>query len=185
MFLTEKNEDRQMLIDAAAAAGWTIKGWVQGVAVLEDGTPWQPLFPNCLTDFMGDAFRLAIALDIDVTKTNDVMDTSDEGWCTVTASNQEEGSFTEKEGVTFEQAQLAACRAIVRAAAHAGKHAVEEKRWNDCQSFVAVASRLPVKRNEVSERQVAKGERCPKCKMEQPECCLFVCKNCGTIWEGE
>lgn len=56
--------DREMLELAAKAAGRHVIGWNdQGgveVAVLDDGTHFQPLHENGITDCMGDALRLAV-----------------------------------------------------------------------------------------------------------------------------
>jgi hypothetical protein len=61
--------DRELLERAAKAARYVITGWndTQGelVAVLEDGTYWQPLLKNRITDCMGDALRLAVRLGIE------------------------------------------------------------------------------------------------------------------------
>ena len=60
------NADRELLKLAAKAAGKRVTGWntAQGevVAVLEDGSFWQPLHRNRITDTDGDALRLAVKL---------------------------------------------------------------------------------------------------------------------------
>ena len=65
---TSKQNDRRLLLLAAKAAGYTIIGWNDlneaDVAVLSDGTYWQPLIKNHITDHMGDALRLAVKLRI-------------------------------------------------------------------------------------------------------------------------
>lgn len=64
--------DREMLELAAKAAGYRIAYWTEDssgeiqVAVLDNGDFWQPLRLNTHTDFMGDALRLAVKLDISV-----------------------------------------------------------------------------------------------------------------------
>ena len=59
--------DRELLEAAAKADGKIIIGWNSQhggaeVAVLADGSFWQPLHENHLTDCMGDALRLAVRL---------------------------------------------------------------------------------------------------------------------------
>lgn len=58
--------DRELLEAAAEAAGMKVTGWntQQGeeVAVMEDGSFWQPLHMNRITNADGDAFRLAVKL---------------------------------------------------------------------------------------------------------------------------
>lgn len=65
---TSKQNDRRLLLLAAKAAGYTIIGWNDlneaDVAVLSDGSYWQPLIKNHITDHMGDALRLAVKLRI-------------------------------------------------------------------------------------------------------------------------
>jgi hypothetical protein len=60
--------DRELLELAAIAIGRCVTGWstTQGeeVAVLDDGSFWQPLHKNRITDCDGDALRLAVALGI-------------------------------------------------------------------------------------------------------------------------
>lgn len=60
--------DRELLELAARAAGWHVVGWNDQsgveVAVLGDGTHFQPLHENGITDCMGDALRLAVKLRI-------------------------------------------------------------------------------------------------------------------------
>jgi hypothetical protein len=62
--------DRELLEAAAKAAGMKVTGWntQQGeeVAVIEDGSFWQPLHMNRITNADGDAFRLAVKLGIAV-----------------------------------------------------------------------------------------------------------------------
>jgi hypothetical protein len=64
--------DRGLLKRAASAAGHTIDRWVideNGVEcawLKERDEPWQPLHENTLTDCMGDALRLAVALQLTV-----------------------------------------------------------------------------------------------------------------------
>jgi hypothetical protein len=61
-----KDSDREILELAAKAAGYTIVGWNDQhgfeVAVLSDGSFWQPLTKNKITDRAGDALRLAMKL---------------------------------------------------------------------------------------------------------------------------
>lgn len=63
---TVKKNDREILELAAKAAGYKILGWNDqhgvDVAILVDGSFWQPLIENKLTDRMGDAMRLAMKL---------------------------------------------------------------------------------------------------------------------------
>ena len=58
--------DRELLELAAKATGRRIAGWNEqhgvDVAVLDDGTFWQPLLKNNITDCMGDALRLLAAM---------------------------------------------------------------------------------------------------------------------------
>lgn len=58
--------DRELLELAAKAAGFVITGWNrqrgEDVAVLSDGSYWQPLLKNGITDCDGDALRLAMKL---------------------------------------------------------------------------------------------------------------------------
>lgn len=58
--------DRELLELSAKAAGKQITGWHKEVAVLEDGSYWQPLHKNAITDTDGDALRLAVKLGLDV-----------------------------------------------------------------------------------------------------------------------
>src|SRR5574343_177321 len=61
-------DDRELLELAAKAIGRRITGWNQQhgveVAVLDDGSFWQPLSENHITDCMGDALRLAVKLNM-------------------------------------------------------------------------------------------------------------------------
>ncbi len=61
-------DDRELLTRAARAAGKEITGWNKqngvDVAVLSDGSYWQPLHKNGITDCDGDAMRLGVALKI-------------------------------------------------------------------------------------------------------------------------
>lgn len=59
--------DKKLLELAAKAVGLEIIDWIQDgngvhVAILCDGTRWQPLHENQLTDCMGDALRLSVKL---------------------------------------------------------------------------------------------------------------------------
>ena len=61
--------DRELLELAAKAAEKQIVDWVFDsnsvpVAALDDGSRWQPLLENQLTDCMGDALRLAVKLSL-------------------------------------------------------------------------------------------------------------------------
>jgi hypothetical protein len=60
--------DHELLRLAAKASGRVIAQWNRRggeyVAVLSDGTYWQPLLVNGITDCDGDAARLAVQLDI-------------------------------------------------------------------------------------------------------------------------
>jgi len=61
--------DKTLLELAAKAAGWKIAEWMLfngiEVALFDDGmTYWQPLIPNSATDCDGDAFRLAVKLQL-------------------------------------------------------------------------------------------------------------------------
>ena len=62
------DDDRKMLELAAKAMGRKIIGWNarnnEYVAILDDGSYWQPLIENHITDCMGDALRLAVKLRI-------------------------------------------------------------------------------------------------------------------------
>jgi hypothetical protein len=62
--------DRELLELAAKASGRTITSWNArhgvDVAVLEDGSYWQPLLENQITDADGDAQRLAVKLQLHV-----------------------------------------------------------------------------------------------------------------------
>lgn len=61
-------KDRELLELAALAIGKVVTGWTnQGgeeVAVLDGGSYWQPLLKNGITDCDGDAFRMAVDLDL-------------------------------------------------------------------------------------------------------------------------
>ena len=64
-------DTRQTLEQAAKAANYTIVGWKKDgngvdVAILSDHSFWQPLLQNGMTDYMGDALRLAVRLGIDL-----------------------------------------------------------------------------------------------------------------------
>lgn len=63
-----KNTDRELLELAAKAIGYTVDSWDttrrQEVAVMNDGTHWQPLHANWITDCDGDALRLVIKLKL-------------------------------------------------------------------------------------------------------------------------
>jgi hypothetical protein len=58
--------DRELLEAAARAYGRVITAWNDShdvpVAVLDDGSYWQPLHNNHVTDCLGDALRLAVKL---------------------------------------------------------------------------------------------------------------------------
>lgn len=60
--------DRELLELAAKAIGCLVTGWntaqSEVVAVLDDGSFWQPLHKNRITDCDGDALRLAVKLGI-------------------------------------------------------------------------------------------------------------------------
>ena len=56
--------DRKMLELAAKAAGIRITGWDHQLAILDDGSFWQPLYNTLKTDCMGDALRLAVKLGL-------------------------------------------------------------------------------------------------------------------------
>ena len=62
--------DKELLELAAKARGFKISGWNSrggiDVAALEDGTFWQPLLENNITDCDGDALRLAVKLGIQI-----------------------------------------------------------------------------------------------------------------------
>lgn len=64
------DSDRELLEKAAKAVGLEISCWDQhdGIefAWLIDGTPWQPLHENRMSDCMGDALRLAVKLRLDI-----------------------------------------------------------------------------------------------------------------------
>ena len=60
--------DRELLELAAKAIGCLVTGWntaqSEVVAVLDDGSFWQPLHKNRITDCDGDALRLAVKLGL-------------------------------------------------------------------------------------------------------------------------
>lgn len=68
--MADTMNDRELLEAAAEAAGMKVTGWntQQGeeVAVLDDGSFWQPLHMNRITNADGDAFRLAVKLGIQI-----------------------------------------------------------------------------------------------------------------------
>jgi hypothetical protein len=103
--------DRELLEMAAKAMGRRITGWntAQGeeVAVLDDGSFWQPLDKNRITDCNGDAFRLMVATKLHI------------GLESVTVSawaSDAYGNF-QTEVLSHRGDEAATRRAIVRAAA--------------------------------------------------------------------
>lgn len=105
--------DRELLELAAKAVGKRVTGWntAQGevVAVLEDGSFWQPLHSNRITDSDGDALRLAVKLQIDVDQYGDCV----VGWFN--------GCYIGTGRIPYGTDPYAATRrAIVRAAAEIG-----------------------------------------------------------------
>lgn len=111
--------DRELLGMAAKAYGRKIVGWNDQhevhVAVLDDGSFWQPLWENAITDSMGDALRLAVKLRLTVSW--DRFDDSDYATATPPYSYQGQCYDCVVDGCQFEAAR----RAIVRAAAEIGK----------------------------------------------------------------
>jgi hypothetical protein len=110
--------DLELLIYAARAIGKRIVGWNEQhrgepVAVLDDGTFWQPLHTNAVTDCMGDALRLAVALGIGVDHAS-MRSWAWRCWGTPTVVAKEEFHNNGKDAANR--------RAIVRAAAEIGKH---------------------------------------------------------------
>ncbi len=107
------NTDRELLELAARACGYEITGWSNRnqttVAVLSDGSYWQPLLKNSITDTDGDALRLAVKLSITITP-GDVM-------CTASAPRAE----THQAELVNGDVYSATRRAIVRAAAAIGE----------------------------------------------------------------
>lgn len=107
--------DRELLEAAAPAIGRKVTGWntAQGesVAVLDDGSFWQPMHKNRITDADGDALRLAIRLRISI----DFYGNTAEA-CWFGTAPQEAHSF--EEPINDAQGEREATRrAIVRAAA--------------------------------------------------------------------
>lgn len=104
-----------MLELAAKAAGRCIVNWIGdgnwvSVAVLDDGSRWQPLHENQFTDCMGDALRLAVNLMLNV-------DLAYGEECVVRVFNDTH-FFSES---TTQDPYAATRRAIFRAAAGIGK----------------------------------------------------------------
>ena len=64
------DDDRKLLELATKAMGRKIIGWNarnnEYVAILDDGSYWQPLLENRITDRMGDALRLAVAIQLGI-----------------------------------------------------------------------------------------------------------------------
>lgn len=114
--------DRELLQHAASAAGYVILRWERyagvDVAFVEGLGYWQPLHKNAMTDFMGDALRLAVKLSIVVDPyTNFTMGNQMKIQANITDAyarpDGEENGFTEKhEG----NPDAATALAIVRAA---------------------------------------------------------------------
>lgn len=110
--------DRELLELAANAAGKVITGWNTrygvDVAVLDDGSYWQPLLNNSITDTDGDALRLAVALRINIwlEKTLTIVEVCSDG---------DSPNLVKKEYCDAETQMAATRRAIVRAAAEIGK----------------------------------------------------------------
>ena len=108
--------NREMLELAAKAAGNQIVGWNEqhgvDVAVMKDGSFWQPLLENPITDCMDDALRLAVKLGMEIsvcdkTKTTWAMPIYGDGGGSVQDHAGDERSATR--------------RAIVCAAAEVGR----------------------------------------------------------------
>jgi len=113
------NNDRELLELAAKAIGRRIAGWNQQhgveVAVLDDGSFWQPLSENHITDCMGDALRLAVKLRL-----------STEQFFSNVVAVAEDGIIHHHlrepcKGTNYEDRLRATRRAIVRAAAEIGR----------------------------------------------------------------
>jgi hypothetical protein len=111
--------DRKLLELAAKAAGHRIVEWARDgngvdVAIIFGGEgwgrerPWQPLLENQMTDADGDAFRLAVKLDIVPRVINRVAFAWRSGVCDI---QEQVGN----------DPQAATRRAITRAAAEIGK----------------------------------------------------------------
>ena len=103
-------DQQKALVELAAkAVGKRVVDWnVQGpvpVAVLADGTHFQPLLKNSITDCAGDALRLATDLHLSVSK----------GLASVPGVHKE-GWFTELD-YAHSHPHEATCLAITRAAA--------------------------------------------------------------------
>jgi len=107
-------DDTNLLEDAARAIGRSINAWNTqhgvAVAVLHDGTFWQPLLQNSITDCMGDALRLAVKLDLQVVTSGPRL---------VQAIHYASGAYGEAE--KEDDPYAATRRAIVLAAAEIGK----------------------------------------------------------------
>lgn len=110
------HKDRELLELAAKAGGLRIEYWTEDssgdvpVAVLENGDFWQPLLLNTHTDFMGDALRLAVRLDLDVLQAVTYREAQVAGAL--------QRTIMEPWG---EDKAAATCRAIVLAAAEIGR----------------------------------------------------------------
>jgi hypothetical protein len=102
--------DRELLELAAKAIGRQVTGWnvAQGeeIAVLDDGSFWQPLHKNRITDADGDAFRLLVA-----TKLHIGLEIS-----TVSAWASDDFGNFQTEVLSHRGDEAATRRAIVRAA---------------------------------------------------------------------
>ena len=107
--------DRELLELAAKASGHQIVGWNEqhgvDVAVMKDGSFWQPLLENPITDCMGDALRLAVKLRMEV-------DAWGAGASAVVKAN---GRAMVTEPHYGDDPDRATRRAIVRAAAEIGR----------------------------------------------------------------
>jgi hypothetical protein len=114
--------DRELLMYAARAIGRRIVGWNEQhggepVAVLEDSMFWQPLHFNVITDCMGDALRLAVALRINIEHAETLSRKPHGVNCWPVGRGDcgyMENNLTDYAAATR--------RAIVRAAAEIGKH---------------------------------------------------------------
>lgn len=112
--------DRELLELAAKAVGKVITGWNTrhgvDVAVLDDGSYWQPLLNNSITDTDGDAMRLAVELKFQV-----LIGQGPDGditWIRALENLDIDGA-SERHGP---DAASATRRAIVRAAAEIGRN---------------------------------------------------------------
>lgn len=113
--------DRELLELAAKAIGCLVTGWntaqSEVVAVLDDGSFWQPLHKNRITDCDGDALRLAVKLRINLEHMV-TMGGADFG---INTWPRGRGDCGVSEDGDLSDYEAATRRAIVRAAAEIGR----------------------------------------------------------------